>query len=32
MEQTLQDTIAKCEGGEAPDCPVIDVLSREGQN
>jgi MerR family transcriptional regulator, mercuric resistance operon regulatory protein len=29
MERTLADTAARCEGGSAPDCPIIDVLSRE---
>lgn len=28
MEQLLVDTAAKCEGGEAPECPVLDVLGR----
>ena len=26
MERTLRDTAAQCEGGETPDCPIIDVL------
>ena len=29
MERTLADTAARCEGGTAPECPIIDVLSRE---
>lgn len=29
MERTLADTAARCEGGTAPDCPIIEVLSRE---
>lgn len=29
MERTLAETAARCEGGTAPDCPIIDVLSRE---
>ena len=29
MERTLAETAAKCEGGRAPDCPILDVLSRE---
>ena len=29
MERTLADTAARCEGGTAPDCPIIDVLSRQ---
>lgn len=28
MERTLADTAARCEGGTAPHCPIIDVLSR----
>jgi MerR family mercuric resistance operon transcriptional regulator len=28
MERVLVDTAAKCEGGEAPECPVLDVLGR----
>lgn len=26
MEMTLKDTAARCTGGEAPDCPIIDSL------
>ena len=26
MEKTLKDTAARCAGGEAPDCPIIDSL------
>ncbi len=29
MERTLAETAAKCEGGRAPDCPIVDVLSWE---
>ena len=29
MERTLADTAARCEGGTAPDCPIIEVLSGE---
>ncbi len=29
MERTLAETAAQCEGGQAPDCPIVDVLSRE---
>ncbi|MBA3519433.1 MAG: helix-turn-helix domain-containing protein [Rhizobiales bacterium] len=29
MERTLAETAAQCEGGRAPECPIIDVLSRE---
>lgn len=28
MERILADTAARCRGGAAPDCPIIDVLSR----
>ena len=28
MERTLADTAAQCEGGTAPECPIIDVLSQ----
>ncbi|WP_394891760.1 helix-turn-helix domain-containing protein [Mesorhizobium sp. AaZ16] len=28
MERTLADTAAHCEGGTAPDCPIVDVLSQ----
>jgi MerR family transcriptional regulator, mercuric resistance operon regulatory protein len=28
MERTLAETAARCEGGEAPDCPILDVLGR----
>jgi len=27
MERTLSDTAARCEGGTAPKCPIIEVLS-----
>lgn len=26
MEETLATTIGRCEGSEAPDCPIIDAL------
>jgi MerR family mercuric resistance operon transcriptional regulator len=29
MERTLAETVARCEGGAVPACPIIDVLSRE---
>ena len=29
MERTLAETAARCEGGTAPYCPIIDVLSEE---
>lgn len=28
IEATLSETLARCEGGAAPDCPIIDILSR----
>tara|TARA_Y100000588_G_scaffold262467_1_gene277141 strand:- start:126 stop:515 length:390 start_codon:yes stop_codon:yes gene_type:complete len=28
MERLLTDTAARCEGGTAPACPVLDVLGR----
>jgi MerR family mercuric resistance operon transcriptional regulator len=27
MERTLAETAARCEGGTAPECPIVDVLS-----
>ncbi len=27
MERTLAETAARCEGGTAPECPIIDVLT-----
>jgi MerR family mercuric resistance operon transcriptional regulator len=29
MERTLADTAARCKGGPAPECPIVDVLSRQ---
>ena len=29
MERTLSDTAARCKGGSAPECPIVDVLSRQ---
>jgi MerR family mercuric resistance operon transcriptional regulator len=29
MERTLADTAARCRGGDVPDCPIIDTLSRQ---
>lgn len=26
MERTISETAARCEGGTAPECPIIDVL------
>lgn len=28
MEKTLSDTIAQCEGGAAPQCPIVEILSE----
>ena len=28
MERTLAETAARCAGGTAPDCPIVEVLSR----
>ena len=28
MERLLRDTASRCEGGQAPACPILDVLSR----
>jgi MerR family mercuric resistance operon transcriptional regulator len=28
MERTLAETAARCEGGTAPECPIIEILSR----
>jgi MerR family mercuric resistance operon transcriptional regulator len=27
MERTLAKTVARCEGGTIPECPIVDVLS-----
>ena len=27
MERTLAATVARCEGGNAPECPILDALS-----
>ncbi|WP_354081605.1 helix-turn-helix domain-containing protein [Constrictibacter sp. MBR-5] len=29
MERTLAETAARCEGGTAPECPIIEALSGE---
>jgi MerR family mercuric resistance operon transcriptional regulator len=29
MERTLADTAARCKGGPAPECPIVEVLSRQ---
>lgn len=26
MQNLLEDTAARCEGGDTPDCPILDVL------
>jgi len=28
MERTLSGTAARCKGGDAPDCPIVDALFR----
>lgn len=28
MERTLAETAARCRGGDVPECPIIDTLSR----
>lgn len=28
MERALDKTVARCEGGAAPECPIVEVLSR----
>ena len=30
LEKVLREMVARCEGGEVPDCPVIEALFREG--
>lgn len=30
IERLLASTIAKCSGGSAPDCPVLDILDIKG--
>jgi MerR family mercuric resistance operon transcriptional regulator len=29
MERTLAATAARCEGGDAPECPILDALAGE---
>lgn len=29
LEKVLREMVARCEGGEVPDCPVIEALFRE---
>jgi len=29
MEKVLREMVARCEGGEVPECPVIEALFRE---
>ncbi|MBA3562581.1 MAG: helix-turn-helix domain-containing protein [Gammaproteobacteria bacterium] len=31
MERTLTETAARCEGGDAPDCPIMDSLFEEAR-
>lgn len=28
MQRLLRDTASRCQGGEAPECPILDVLGR----
>jgi MerR family transcriptional regulator, mercuric resistance operon regulatory protein len=30
LERLLRKTVAQCTGGEAPDCPVLDILDVQG--
>lgn len=32
MEQVLDQTVARCEGGTTPACPIVEVLSRSSAN
>lgn len=29
MERTLAETAARCEGGDTPECPILDALTGE---
>jgi len=29
MEKTLNDTVAQCDGGNAPYCPIVEILSAD---
>ncbi len=29
LERTLADMAARCDGGDVPDCPVMDAVSTE---
>ena len=29
LEKVLREMVARCEGGEVPECPVIEALFRE---
>ena len=29
MERTLAETAARCEGGDTPECPILDALAGE---
>lgn len=31
MERTLSETAARCEGGDAPECPIMEALFQEGR-
>lgn len=30
MEKTLNTTVASCDGGQSPDCPIIEALYADG--
>lgn len=32
MERTLAETVARCEGGSTPDCPIMDVLFADSRS
>lgn len=32
MQRLLRDTASKCQGGEAPECPILDVLDADGRS
>lgn len=31
MERTLRSTVARCDGGQSPDCPIIETLYSGGE-
>jgi MerR family transcriptional regulator, mercuric resistance operon regulatory protein len=32
MERTLTETVARCQGGDVPECPIMDALFEKGQS